>query len=118
MECDRPPVGWTCALARGHSGPCPAREDCKYEYGIVLLRRPEPPHRTGMSLVEAVEWMDTWLEDGGRPDVFSMIRREVAPWQQIGYLPVQEPKTGLAGVREAVKRARGGDAPAQVVGYA
>lgn len=98
----------------------------QFEYGISLLRRATTPHRTGMSLKEAVKWMDEWLEDGGREDTFSIIKREVGPWEQVGYLTVIQDEdlsprslpTGLAGVREAIKRARGGDAPPQIVGYA
>ena len=61
----------------------------EYEYGIAHYKHdpngPEEdeqgPHRTGMTLYTATEWLDEWKKDGGRPDAFYIIRRPKGAWE-------------------------------------
>lgn len=53
----------------------------EYEYGILQVKRPDEPHRSGMTRTEAEEWLSDWLADGGRKDTFRVIRRAVGPWE-------------------------------------
>lgn len=59
-------------------------EDKPYEFGIAFVRETGPitAHRTGMTEAEAVRWIDEWIEDGGRHDVFTMIKRPVGDWER------------------------------------
>ena len=56
-----------------------------YEYGIdwkIPSRREDTPHRTGMTLKEAQEWLDEPL--GGNvnwTDVFEIVRRPIGVWE-------------------------------------
>lgn len=45
-----------------------------FEYGIGH-RHIKTPHRTGMTERQARTWLAEWLRDGGKPDVFYVIRR-------------------------------------------
>jgi hypothetical protein len=59
----------------------PTDADVIYEYGIQQLKRPEEPHRAGMTRDEAEGWLADWLNDGGKQDVFRVIRRTLGPWE-------------------------------------
>jgi hypothetical protein len=52
-----------------------------FEYGIGH-RELKTPHRTGMTERQAHTWLAEWLRDGGKPDVFYVIRRQRSPWEQ------------------------------------
>lgn len=71
-------------------------------------------HREGMTWRDAEAWMAEWTEDGGRADVWEIVVRLTTPWQKVHL----EPEAGLRRVRDAIRRARGGDAPPMVTGYA
>lgn len=60
-----------------------------YEYGIKHHRSGDA-HREGMSLKQAQDWLDVWLEDGGNKKVFSIIRRQIGEWE---LLPEEEQET-------------------------
>lgn len=51
----------------------------EYEYGIFVSREGEL-HRGPMTEQAAHEWIEEWLDDGGKPDVFFIMRREVGNW--------------------------------------
>lgn len=50
------------------------------EYGIVLRRDDSELHRGPMTLEAAIEWMNTWITDGGRADAFYIVERKVGGW--------------------------------------
>ncbi len=54
-----------------------------YEYGVahVSQKAGEEPHRTGMaSRDEAIKWIREWNEMGGKPGVFTIVRRPLGGW--------------------------------------
>jgi hypothetical protein len=52
------------------------------EYGIIHVRLPNELHRGPFSLRLAAElWIEEWTDDGGKPDVFEIVSREVSDWQ-------------------------------------
>ena len=50
-----------------------------FEYGIRRNRTTEI-HRTGMSQEEAEVWLIEWVDDGGKPEAFSIISRPLGHW--------------------------------------
>lgn len=54
--------------------------DVRYEYGI-WSNRDNVLHRDGMSEPGADDWVDEWLDNGGKPGVFRVVRRAVGPWE-------------------------------------
>lgn len=59
----------------------------EYEYGIdwkVAHRRADTPHRSGMTLDEALAFMHPSGDKFNWYDVFVIIRREIGPWEPVG----------------------------------
>jgi hypothetical protein len=57
------------------------RNGVEYEYGIAFYQQLVDPHRTGFTKEEAEDWVRAWIEDGGRPGAFRVIRRPVGDWE-------------------------------------
>jgi len=62
----------------------------KYEYGIdyaqdALKYKGGSIHRGPMSREDAILWIAEWLEMGGKPGIFKMIRRPVYDWEDADY---------------------------------
>jgi len=57
----------------------------KYEYGIDYvhddMRDPDRPHREYGERWKALAFIGGWLEDGGAPNVFKVIRRPLGDWE-------------------------------------
>lgn len=54
----------------------------EYEYGIAIsIYGPEDPHRSGMDLEEAEDWIRT-LSDPNFDNFFYIIRRPLGPWER------------------------------------
>ena len=51
----------------------------EFEYGIRHVATGRL-HRWDMTRTQAVEWIDGWLADGGKPKVWLVVRRELGPW--------------------------------------
>lgn len=56
-----------------------------FEYGIHRRKATaeDGPWREGMTREEAETWLDEWVEMGGNPDTFEIIRRERGPWKVV-----------------------------------
>jgi hypothetical protein len=52
-----------------------------FEYGVLHVAT-EEVHRHSMTVEEAVQWLAEWEEMGGKPDAFSIIRREIGAWEK------------------------------------
>jgi hypothetical protein len=50
------------------------------QYGIMQRNRDGLHRGPYASRQEADDWINEWLEEGGRPDVFYPVRREVSDW--------------------------------------
>lgn len=53
----------------------------RYEYGIKITR-PGTVHREGMSREQALEWVEGWEDDGGKTNLFLVIRRPIGEWEE------------------------------------
>lgn len=42
-------------------------------------------HRTGMTRDGVKRWMREWIEMGGRPDAFKIIRRRIGLWEEVSH---------------------------------
>ena len=40
-------------------------------------------HREGMTKEEARVWMEEWLEMGGKPDAYRIVRRPIGTWKTV-----------------------------------
>lgn len=71
----------------------------KYEYGIEWvdedMRDPDGPHREYDSRWKALSFLGSWLEDGGKPGVFKVIRRPVGEWEEVEDYTPDEVKDAL-----------------------
>ena len=54
----------------------------EYEYGIRHHTGGEP-HRTCMTLGDARDFIKGWDEYGGKPNVWIIIRRPIARWEDV-----------------------------------
>lgn len=55
--------------------------DYNFEYGVAFRHDPRDCHRGPMRKDEAEKWIQSWIEDGGKEDLFVMIRRPIAKWK-------------------------------------
>lgn len=55
----------------------------EYEYGIIYSLFPNDIHRGPFTKEEAETWVQEWLDDGGKADVFSIVRRPTGPWEPV-----------------------------------
>ena len=51
-----------------------------YEYA-VFRRVSGATHRGPMTEQDAHEWIAEWIDWGGKPDVFYVMRRKISPWE-------------------------------------
>lgn len=53
------------------------------EWGIVHRLSPDDLHRGPMTEEQARDWVREWVEDGGVPEAFLIVRRavHVTPWE-------------------------------------
>lgn len=60
-----------------------------YEYGIVHVasdinnNKVVSVHRSGLMKYEAERWLAEFLEDGGKPDSFKIVKRPIGEWEII-----------------------------------
>lgn len=52
----------------------------KYEYAVFISRENEP-HREHLTEQAAHEWIQEWLDDGGKPGIFHIMRRKIGEWE-------------------------------------
>ncbi|QEM41530.1 hypothetical protein SEA_FORZA_60 [Gordonia phage Forza] len=65
--------------------------DDEFEYGIWRYPNPDMPSKApqgylwlaGMSRKQAERWIDEWINDGGRPGAFSVVRRPRGAWTRV-----------------------------------
>ncbi len=53
-----------------------------FEYGIARPGEIDDPHRDSMTAEEAETWLAEWVEMGGNPDTFTIVRRPVGEWER------------------------------------
>ena len=76
----------TTAVRVAVSTPLVAREaQNETEWGIVHHLSPDVLHRGPMTEDEARTWVREWIEDGGNPRSFVVVRRAVysTPWEAV-----------------------------------
>ena len=60
----------------------PSTNLMKYEYGIGgRVAGGFVVHRENMSKDRAYKWFDEWIEMGGNPNMFYIIRRPIGEWE-------------------------------------
>lgn len=55
----------------------------EYEYAVFHRAIPDEPHRGPMTEQAAHEWIEEWVEDGGKPETFYVMQRKVSPWEDV-----------------------------------
>lgn len=58
-------------------------ESTNYEYAIVYRLFPDDIHRGPFNKTEAERWVQEWLDDGGHPEAFTIVRRLVGSWDPV-----------------------------------
>jgi hypothetical protein len=57
----------------------------EYEYGIGCVhysfQTTDAVHRFGLTKEDAIQWLKEWVDDGGNPSTFFIIRRPVTKWE-------------------------------------